>query len=105
VVQVNVLVKDVKTIHTHHGGRLDQPLVEVTLEVNKAGETEKHELKFTEMLYNLAGMTEQELMDKVESLVTAYVMSAYRGQGEVDSATGEWKEKAKIIGRTFVVDV
>ncbi len=105
MVQVNVRVADVKTIHTDNGNRVDQPLIEVTLEVNKVGETEKYEIKFTEILSKIAYMTNLELLELVENLVHAYVRTAYRGRSEIDPETGEWIKASLVIDKTFIVEV
>ncbi len=105
MVQVNVKIADVKTIHTATEKRLDQPLIEVTLEVNKVGETEKYEIKFSEMLSNIAGKTNPELLEMIEMLVLSYVQTAYRGQAELDTETGVWKRTSLAIGKEFIVEV
>jgi len=103
--QVNVKVKDIITVHTDENGRLDQPLIEVTLEVNKVGETEKREIKFSEMLSTIADMDNAQLMDHVEMLVQSYARTAYKGQQELDTETGDWARTDQAIGKEFVIEV
>lgn len=103
--KVNVKIKDVVTIHTTEGKRLDQPLIEVTLEANKVGETEKYEIKFSEMLSNLAGMTNEELLDYIEGLVQSYARTAYKGQQALDPVTRDWDKTSLAVGREFIVEV
>lgn len=103
--QVNVKVKDIITIHTSSGGRLDQPMIEVMLEVNKVGETEKYEIKFSEMLSNLASMTPSDLQVYVQKIVEAYVETAYKGQQTLDPGTGDWEKQAQYIGKEFTVEI
>lgn len=105
MVQVNVKIADVKTIHTTGGNRLNQPMIEVTLEINKIGETDKYEIKFSEMLSNIADKTNQELLDMLEMLVGAYVRTAYKGQQSLDSETGEWKRAAQAIGKEYIIEI
>jgi len=104
-VQVNVKVKDIVTVHTDENGRLDQPLIEVTLEVNKVGETEKHEIKFSEMLSTIADMDNAQLKDHVEMLVQSYTRTAYKGQQELNSETRDWARMDQAIGKEFVVEI
>ena len=103
--QVNVKVKDIVTVHTDTDGRLDQPLIEVVLEVNKVGQTEKREIKFSEMLSTIAGMDNAHLIEHVEMLVQSYARTAYKGQQELDPETGHWARTDQAIGREFVVEV
>ena len=103
--QINVKIKDIVTIHTAKENRLDQPLIDVTLECNKAGETEKHEIKFSEMLSNLADMTSEELLDYVEQLVRSYAETAYKGNQAFDPVTGNWDKTSLVMGREFTVEV
>jgi hypothetical protein len=103
--QVRVKIKDIKTIHTDSGGRLDQPMIEVTLECNKVGAAEKHEIKFTEQLSNLAGMTDAQLRNYCQMLVEAYTKSAYKGQQELHPDTKDWNKQAQYIGQEFTIDV
>lgn len=103
--QVNVKVKDIVMIHTDENGRLDQPLIEVTLEVNKVGETEKREIKFSEMLSTIADMDNAQLRDHVEMLVQSYARSAYKGHQELDPETRDWARTDQAIGKEFVVEV
>lgn len=105
MVQVNVKIADVKTIHTHSGSRLDQPMIEVTLEINKVGEPEKYEIKFSEMLSNIADKTNQELLDMLEMLVGSYVKTAYKGQESLDTETGEWKRRSQAIGKEYIIEL
>lgn len=103
--QVNVKVKDIQTIHTHGGGKLDQPMIEVTLECNKVGETEKHEIKFSEMLSTIADMSNIQLIGYVQMLIESYTKTAFKGQQELDPKTGNWVRMDKALGQEFVVEV
>jgi len=103
--QVNVKVKDIVTIHTDENGRLDQPMIEVTLEVNKVGETEKREIKFGEMLSTIADMDNIQLKDHVEMLVLSYTSTAYKGQEELNPETRDWARIDQAIGKEFIVEV
>lgn len=103
--QVKVKIKDIKTIHTDTAGRLDQPMIEVSLECNKVGAAEKYEIKFSEQLSNLAGMTDAELRDYCQMLVESYAKTAYKGQQGLDPVTKNWVKQAQYIGQEFTVDV
>ncbi|MBA7576331.1 hypothetical protein ES708_18170 [subsurface metagenome] len=103
--QVNVKIKDIQTIHTNTKKRLAQPLIEVTLECNKVGQTEKHEIKFSEMLSNLADKTNEELLDFVERLVRSYVETAYKSQRAIDPGTGDWNKTSLAVGKELIVEV
>ncbi len=103
--QVKVKIKDIRTIHTNEGGRLDQPMIEVTLECNKVGVAEKYELKFSEQLANLAGMSDVQLRNYCQMLVESYAKTAYKGQQQLDPLTKDWNQQANYIGQEFTVDV
>jgi len=103
--QVKVKVKDIQTIHTDGGGRLDQPMIEVTLECNKVGEATKYEVKFSEQLANLAGMSDAQLLGYCQMLAESYAKTAYKGQQQLDPVTKNWKKQNDYIGQEFTVDI
>lgn len=102
--EVNVKIKSIETIHTNVGSRLDQPMINVVLEVNKVGSDDKYEITFSEMLSNMSGKTDAELNDFVTNMVTSYVKTAYKGQQEL-AGDKEWKKQKTYIGKQFVITV
>jgi hypothetical protein len=102
---INVLIKAITTIHTNAGSRLDQPMVEVTLECNKAGDTDKYEIKFTEMCSNLVGMSDADLLANITALVGSYIKTAYAGQQILDGTTHDWVKQTQYIGKTLSITI
>ncbi len=103
--QVHIKIKDIRTIHTDGGGRLDQPMIEVTLQCNKVGETNIYEVKFSEQLANFADMSDVQLVDYCTTLVKSYAQTAYKGQRQLDGVSRNWNKQSQYIGQEFTVDV
>jgi hypothetical protein len=99
---VNVKISDVKTIHTNDRTKVDQPIVEFTLELMI--DNEKKELKFTEMLCNLADLDSKQLLEHLNGHIQDYVRTAYKGRDEINSQ-GNWDKTANIIGKTYTITV
>jgi len=102
---IEVTIKNVETFHTDEGSRIDQPGIAVTLAVKKAGDIRQSEIVFTELLSNLFGMTDAELLAWIENAVNSYVKTSYKGTEQLDSETGEWAKAAVIVGKTFTLDI
>jgi len=105
--EVQVKVIDVKTIHTNTDvdtkDMADQPMIEVTLETTVSGKTEQ--IKFTEVLSNIAHLNRQGIKNYFKSVITNYVQMAYAGQRAVDSVSKEWLDKDAILGLQFTLDI
>ena len=102
---IEVTIKNVETFHTDEGSHIDQPGIAVTLAVKKAGDIRQSEIVFTELLSNLFGMTDAELLAWIENAVNSYVKTSYKGTEQLDSETGEWTKAAVIVGKTFTLDI
>lgn len=102
--QVTATLKNIITIHTGtETSKADQPMIEVTLEMNDGTNTQ--EIKFTEMLSNLAGMDEAAVMDYFQDILADYVGTAYKGQQALEPVSGDWKHAKTLEGRQFIIEV
>ena len=101
--RLNVKVKDVVTINTDTESQENQPMVEFTLEVRKDGSPTPREIKFTEMLCNLAGMNAVQIANHMAMLIEDYVKTAIKGQTALNPKQ-EWVEKSRLIGSEYTFD-
>jgi hypothetical protein len=100
---IQAKISDVKTIHTNEGARADQPLVEFTLEMTI--DKEKKELKFTEMLCNLANLDSESLSNLLESHIKNYVETAFGWAESIEPKTGDWSRAKDLIGKTYTINI
>lgn len=102
--RVQVKVKKIVTINTDAEGlRENQPMAEFTLEVRKDGKGTPREIKFTEMLCNLAGMDAIQITDYMAIIIEDYVKTAIKGQTALGSDK-EWVDKSRLIGSEYTFD-
>lgn len=109
---VKATIKEIKTIHTSgEGARVDQPIVEFTLSITKDGDKDEkgqpkeYELKFTEMLCNLANLDAQQLANLLEMYVKDYVETAFGWTEAIESKTGDWANAKDLIGKTYNISI
>lgn len=100
---VSAKIKSINTIHTtDENSRQDTPVIEFVMELNDGKDIT--ELKFTEMLSNLARKTDAEVDEFIQQLVTAYVGSSYLGLDEVEPETGNWDKVPALLNKTYVMN-
>ena len=102
--QIEVKIKNIQTIHTDTDGRLDQPMIDVTLECNELGEVDKYEIKFSEQLSSFDGMNDAQILEHFQMLVDSYVKNAYKGQGQLDVGQN-WNKQSQYLDMELTVDV
>lgn len=103
--RVNAKITKVVTINTDtEATRENQPLAEFTLEISKEGSAEKREIKFTEMLSNLARMDAIQIANYLAVIMEDYVRTAIKGQ-EALGSDKKWVEQSRLIGTEFTFDI
>lgn len=103
--RVQAKVKKIVTINTDAEGlRENQPMAEFTLEIRKDGVKIPTEIKFTEMLSNLAGMDAIQIADHMAMIIEDYVKTAIKGQAALNPKR-EWLEQSRLVGAEYTFDI
>ena len=99
--EVEVSIKSVVTRHNPQPDGLDNPLIDVTFEVNKTGSAVKHELLYCHQLSDFVGKTDQQILSWFKAIAKEVISQALAGQETLDPDTSEWKRLDVILGQTF----
>lgn len=95
MVEVSVLVKDIESDPTGQ-------MITLTVEANIEGEPQ--EIRFSEMVGNLRGMTDPEIRQRLKGILRD-VVSQKIGEREELTPEKKWKRAETYIGATFTIEV
>jgi hypothetical protein len=75
------------------------------LEMGEVGQGAITQIRFTEMISNIAVMTDPQLVDWLQEVVKNYAQTVYLAKQAIDHVIREWTKKSVALDRNFVVTV
>lgn len=97
--QYRIKIMGIKTIHTDTENKANQPLVEITADM------EGKQFVFSEMISNLAGLSVEELDAAMTQLLTEYAKTIVKASSGIDKVTKKWVGTEKLLNKEYNVDI